>query len=67
MKAHRTLLIKLLENNCDIDYIKRLMGLTNLAYRDFEVLVPDLPKNIQYQLVLSIVVFSLSIMMSLCS
>jgi len=50
MKAHRTLLIKLLENNCDIDYIKRLMGLTNLAYRDFEVLVPDLPKNIQYQL-----------------
>jgi len=50
MKAHRTLLIKLLENNCDIDYIKRLMGLTNLAYRDFEVLVPDLPKTIQYQL-----------------
>jgi len=50
MKAHRTLLIKLLENNCDIGYIKRLMALTNLAYRDYEVWVPDLPKTIQHQL-----------------
>jgi len=50
MKAHRTLLIKLLENNCDIDYIKRLMALTNLAYRDYEVWVPSLPKTIQHQL-----------------
>jgi len=45
MKAHRTLLIRLPKDECDIDYIKRLMGLTNLAYRDFEVLIPDLSKK----------------------
>jgi len=50
MKAHRTLLIRLPKDECDINYIKRLMGLTNLAYRGFEVFAPDLLKNIQYQL-----------------
>jgi putative transposase len=50
MKAHRTLLIKLPRDKCDVDFIKRLIALTNLAYRDFEVLVPDMFKSIQYQL-----------------
>ncbi len=50
MKAHRTLLIRLPKDECDIDYIKRLMGLTNLAYRGLEVFAPDLLKYVQYQL-----------------
>jgi len=50
MKAHRTLLTRLPKDKCDIDYIEQLMGLTNLAYRDFEVWVLDIPKTIQYQL-----------------
>jgi putative transposase len=50
MKAHRALLIRLPKDKCNIDYIKRLITLTNLAYRDYEVWVPDLPKTIQYQL-----------------
>ena len=50
MRAHRTLLIRLPKDKCDVDYIKRLMALTNLAYRGFEVWVPDLPKEIQHQL-----------------
>ena len=50
MKAHRTLLIKLPRDKCDADYIRRLMALTNLACRGFEVFAPDLLKNIQYQL-----------------
>ena len=50
MKAYRTLLIKLPKDKCDVNYIRRLMALTNLAYRDFEVLTPDLLKYIQYQL-----------------
>ena len=50
MKAHRAILIKLPKDKCDVDYIKRLMALTNLAYRGFEVWVPDLPKAIQHQL-----------------
>jgi len=50
MIARRSILLRLPKDKCDVDYIKRLMALTNLAYRDFEVLVPDLPKNIQYQL-----------------
>jgi len=50
MKAHRALLIKLQKDKCDVDYIRRLMALTNLAYRDFEILVPGLLKTIQYQL-----------------
>jgi putative transposase len=50
MKAHRTLLIKLPRDKCDADYIRRLMALTNLACRGFEVFAPDLLKIIQYQL-----------------
>jgi len=50
MKAHRAILVELPRDKCDVEYIKRLIALTNLAYRDFEVLAPDLPKNIQYQL-----------------
>jgi len=50
MRAHRTLLIRLPSGECNVDYIKRLMSLTNLAYRGYEVWVPDLPKEIQYQL-----------------
>jgi len=50
MKAHRTLLIKLPRDKCNVDYIRRLMALTNLAYRDFETWAPDMLKNIQYQL-----------------
>ncbi len=50
MKAHRTLLIKLPKDKCDVNYIKRLMALTNLAYHDFETWEPDIPKTIQHQL-----------------
>ncbi|MFP3157651.1 MAG: hypothetical protein RXQ97_05520, partial [Caldivirga sp.] len=50
MKAHRAILIKLPKDKCDTAYIRRLMALTNLAYRGYEVWVPDLPKTIQYQL-----------------
>jgi len=50
MKAHRAILIKLQEEKCDVEYIKRLMALTNLAYRDYGVWVPDILKNIQHQL-----------------
>jgi hypothetical protein len=50
MKAHRAILIKLSKDKCDTAYIRRLMALTNLAYRGYEVWVPDLPKTIQYQL-----------------
>jgi putative transposase len=50
MKAHRAILVELPRDKCDVEYIKRLIALTNLAYRDFEILAPDLPKNIQYQL-----------------
>ena len=50
MKAHRTLLTRLPKDKCDIDYIEQLMALTNLAYRDFEVWVLDIPKTIQYHL-----------------
>ena len=50
MKAYRTRLTRLPEEKCDVDYIKRLMALTILAYRDYEVWVPDILKNIQYQL-----------------
>jgi len=50
MKAHRAILIKLPKDKCDVDYIKRLMALTNLAYRGYEVWVPDLPKAIQHHL-----------------
>jgi putative transposase len=50
MKAHRTLLIRLPRDKCDVDYIRRLMALANLAYRGFEVWVPDVPRTIQHQL-----------------
>jgi len=50
MKAYRTRLTKLLKDKCDVDHIRRLTALTNLAYHDFEVWAPDLPQNIQYQL-----------------
>jgi len=50
MRAHRTLLIRLPSKECNVDYINRLMALTNLAYRGYEVWVPDLPKNIQHHL-----------------
>ncbi|MFP3311732.1 MAG: zinc ribbon domain-containing protein [Caldivirga sp.] len=50
MKAHRAILIKLPKDKCDTAYIRRLMALTNLAYRGYEVWVPDLPMTIQYQL-----------------
>jgi len=50
MKAYRALLISLSKDECNIDYIKRLISLTNLAYRDYEAWIPDLPKTMQHQL-----------------
>jgi putative transposase len=50
MTARRTILIELPKDKCDIEYIKRLMALSSLAYKDYEIWVTDLPKTIQYQL-----------------
>jgi len=50
MIARRAIIIRLPKDKCDVEYIRRLMALTNLAYRGFEVWVPDLPKTIQHQL-----------------
>jgi len=50
VKAHRAILIKLPRDKCDANYIKRLMALTNLAYRGYGVWAPDLPKRVQHQL-----------------
>jgi len=50
MIARRAILIRLPRDKCDADYVKRLMALANLAYRGYEVWVPDLPKTIQYHL-----------------
>jgi len=50
MKAYRTRLTRLPKDKCDVDHIRRLTALTNLAYREYEVWVLDLPQNIQYQL-----------------
>ena len=50
MIARRAILIKLPRDKCDVDYVKRLMALANLAYRGFEVWVPDVPRTIQHQL-----------------
>jgi putative transposase len=50
MKAYRAIVINLPKDKCDVNYIRRLMALTNLAYRGYEVWVTDLPKNIQYKL-----------------
>jgi len=50
MIVRRTILIKLSKDKCDVNYILRLMALTNLAYRGFEIWIPDIPKTIQHQL-----------------
>jgi len=50
MIARRAIVIKLPKDKCDTTYIRRLMALTNLAYRGYEVWVSDLPMTIQYQL-----------------
>jgi putative transposase len=50
MTARRAILIELPKDKCDVEHVRRLMALTNLVYRDYEVWVPDLPKTIQYQL-----------------
>ena len=50
MIAGRAVLIKLPRDKCDVDYIKRLMALTNLVYRGYEVWVPDMPRTIEHQL-----------------
>jgi len=50
MIARRAILIRLPRDKCDVKYIRRLMALTNIVYRDFEVWAPDLPKTIQHQL-----------------
>jgi len=50
MRTRRAILIRLPKDKCDVNHIRRLMALTNLAYRGFEVWVPDLPKTIQNHL-----------------
>jgi putative transposase len=50
MNARRAIIIRLPKDKCDVDYIRRLMALTNLAHRGFEVWAPDLPLTIQKQL-----------------
>jgi putative transposase len=50
MTAKRTILIRLSRDKCDVVYIRRLMALANLLYRDYEVWVSDLPKTIQHHL-----------------
>jgi putative transposase len=50
MTARRTILIKLPRDKCNVEYMRRLMALTNLAYRGYEVWASDIPKTIQYQL-----------------
>jgi putative transposase len=50
MIARRAVLIRLSKDKCDIKYMRRLMALSNLAHRGFEIWVPDIPKNIQYQI-----------------
>jgi putative transposase len=50
MTARRTILIELPKDKCDTEYVKRLMALSNLAYRNYEVWASDLPKTIQHQL-----------------
>jgi hypothetical protein len=50
MIARRAVLIRLPRDKCDVEYIKRLMALTNMAYQGYEVWVPDMPKSIEYQL-----------------
>jgi putative transposase len=50
MTARRAVLIKLPRDKCDVDYVKQLMALANLAYRGYEVWVPNMPRTIQHQL-----------------
>ncbi len=50
MIARRAIIIKLPKDKCDVNYILRLMALTNIAYRGYEIWAPDLPKTIQHQL-----------------
>jgi putative transposase len=50
MIARRAILIKLPRDKCDADYVRQLMALANLAYRDYEVWVPNIPKSIQNHL-----------------
>jgi putative transposase len=50
MTARRAILIELPKGRCDIGHIKRLIALTNLSYRDYEVWVTDMPRTIQNQL-----------------
>jgi len=50
MKAYRAMLTKLPKDKCDVNHVRRLMTLTNLAYHDFEVWEPNIPKTIQHQL-----------------
>jgi len=50
MTARRAILIELPKDRCDIGHIKRLIALTNLSYRDYEVWVTDMPRTIQNQL-----------------
>jgi len=49
MKTHRAVLV-LLPSECDIRYIWRLMALTNLAYRGYVVMTPDMLRSVQHQL-----------------
>jgi len=50
MTARRAILVELPKDKCDTEYVKRLMALSNLAYRNYEVWASDLPKTIQHQL-----------------
>jgi len=50
MIARRAIIIKLPKDKCDVNYILRLMALTNLAYRGYEIWAPDLSRTIQHQL-----------------
>jgi len=49
MKAYRAVLAPL-PLECDTRYIWRLMALTNLAYRGYIVMIPDMLRDIQHQL-----------------
>ena len=49
MKAYRAILIPL-PSECDVQYMRRLMALTNLTYRGYLVMAPDMLRSIQYQL-----------------
>jgi putative transposase len=51
MKAYRAVSVPL-PPECDVRYIRRLMALTNLAYRGYTVMAPDMLKYTQYQLIL---------------